>query len=127
MEVDKDSSVSYTAVQMIRVHNASQSAAYTPASYPEVVSEAQDDGEGNKHHHCDEHHKKDCSLPIMWGPFTLANKGNYIHVQFITKMEILVDRFEVQRSTDGKNYRTIAIVWPGGSPYVYKDYMTDLK
>ena len=54
-------------------------------------------------------------LPIKLGTFYLANKTNYITLIWTTLTEVNADYFEVQKSIDGINYKTIGIIRANGN------------
>jgi beta-fructofuranosidase len=47
-------------------------------------------------------------LPVTWLSFTAQQKNNAVQLQFKTAAEINNDHFEVQKSTDGINFNSIA-------------------
>jgi uncharacterized membrane protein len=67
--------------------------------------------------HCDDERCK--VMPITLEYFTVDLENSQVYVTWKTLMEINVKYFEVQRSDDGKNFYTVAIVFPKG-PEVYK-------
>ncbi|MGE9313234.1 hypothetical protein ACLOAU_16410 [Niabella sp. CJ426] len=47
---------------------------------------------------------KTTTLPVLWGPITATLKNNDLQVSWSTLKEISNSRFEIEASTDGKNF-----------------------
>ncbi|WP_207493277.1 choice-of-anchor I family protein [Aridibaculum aurantiacum] len=62
-------------------------------------------------------------LNIALAGISASNNGSYNKINWNTHSEATGDRFELQRSTDGNSFRSIANINANGTPsaYVYKD------
>ncbi|MBO9613008.1 MAG: T9SS type A sorting domain-containing protein [Dyadobacter sp.] len=65
---------------------------------------------------------KDCSLPVTLIDFSGARVENTIALKWNTAEETHSDRFEVQRSADGKNWAAIGIQKSQGDSYAVVNY-----
>lgn len=65
---------------------------------------------------------KDCSLPVTLIDFTGAKVENTIALKWNTAEEANSDRFDVQRSADGKNWATIGTQKSQGESYTLVNY-----
>jgi hypothetical protein len=67
-----------------------------------------------------------CTLPLEWKSFTANQNEDYINLAWITLSEINVSHFEVLKSTDGINWKTIHDAMAKGqlseNRYQYKDF-----
>jgi hypothetical protein len=66
---------------------------------------------------------KDCSLPVTLVDFTGAKVENTIALKWNTAEEANSDRFDVQRSADGKNWATIGTQKSQGESYTLVNYV----
>lgn len=113
--IDIDSSMTQTSVRVATVLSdqiTSQVSNQTVAE--EVVSSISDDDDCARR----PNHPKCKSLPITMEYFEAYVQNNTPIVEWKTSLEDNVARFEVQRSTDGLNFKTVKIVLPKG-PSIY--------
>ena len=61
-------------------------------------------------------------LPVKWLSFDVSNKHDSNRLTWSTGSEINNDRFEIQRSEDGKEFYTIGMVIGSGNSTTRKDY-----
>jgi hypothetical protein len=61
-------------------------------------------------------------LPVKWGNFTLSNQNNSVMLQWQTSYELNTLNFTVQYSTDGINFKDIAVVPASGNSSNGKTY-----
>ncbi|MCF2488577.1 Ig-like domain-containing protein [Dyadobacter sp. CY347] len=65
---------------------------------------------------------KDCSLPVTLIDFNGSNVENTAVLTWRTAEETNSERFDIQRSTDGKDWRTVGTEKSHGESYVVKSY-----
>jgi hypothetical protein len=71
------------------------------------------------------------TLPVTLNSFKGENKGSYNELSWKVEQEISMDRYELQRSTDGLNFSAVATIasrnnWQPSS-YSYKDNIAQLS
>ncbi len=86
--------------------------------------------------------KNDCSAPIVYGPvvlnfagmassatlpvklsaFSVKLNGSAVAIAWTTDMELNSDRFEIEKSTDGVNWKTVGTVKSHGNSSVVNKY-----
>lgn len=63
------------------------------------------------------------ALPVKYSSFDAAANNNVVTLNWVTEQEINNDHFEVERSFDGANFTTIAVVLDGFGTGIQKSYM----
>ncbi|MEN0006324.1 MAG: choice-of-anchor B family protein [Bacteroidota bacterium] len=62
------------------------------------------------------------ALPVEWLTFDATRIDASVQLHWATATETNSDRFEVERSTDGKNFKTIGTITAAGNSTYRKDY-----
>ena len=121
--IDLDSFVSYSSVASVRTTSVQTNSQDQTISVQ--TTEVNDDNHGGSSKGCKGHEDDDeeeCkAMPIVLEYFKAYSEDQQnVYITWKTDVEYNVNRFEIQRSKDGKNFKTVAIVWPNNTPSTYK-------
>ncbi|WP_293300055.1 T9SS type A sorting domain-containing protein [Pedobacter sp. UBA4863] len=65
----------------------------------------------------------DSAMPVTWSAFTAKPSVSQIKLYWATATEVNLSRYEVERSTDGINFKAIAVIKPNATKsYNYTDF-----